>query len=77
MDQKEVQAEWGRRIRRLRQANERTVISVAQEVGITRRYLYALERGQYAPSVSVQLRIAAALNSDPADLFSYDLAAAS
>lgn len=77
MDQMEVQAEWGRRIRRLRRDSELTATSVAKDVGITRRYLHALERGQYSPSLGVQLRIAKALHVEPDEIFSHDLADAS
>jgi transcriptional regulator with XRE-family HTH domain len=77
MEQTEMQAAWGTRIRRLRQSRELTVTFVAEQVGITRRYLYALEHGQYAPSVSVQMRIADALGVEPGEIFSYDLKDAS
>lgn len=72
-----MQAAWGKRIRRIRQGRELTVIAVAQEAGITRRYLYALERGHYAPSVSVQIRVAKALGVEPGEIFTYDLKDAS
>lgn len=50
---------------------------MAKDVGITPRYLHAIERGKYAPSLSVQLRIAAALKVEANELFSYDLKDAS
>lgn len=77
MESSEVHAAWGRRIRRIRREGELTVTRVAQEVGITRRYLHAIERGQYEPSEQVRIRIAKALGVEPSDLFSYDVKAAS
>lgn len=72
-----MQIEWGRRIRRLRRGSDLTVTSVAEDAGITRRYLHALELGQYSPSVGVQLRIARALGVEPSEIFNYDLLDAS
>lgn len=69
--------QWGKRIRRIRREKELTVTAVAKDADITRQYLNAIERGQYAPSVKVRLRIAEAISADPNELFSYDLADAS
>lgn len=77
MEQSEIQAAWGRRIRRIRRESELTMTSVAEAAGITRRYLDALERGMYSPSVGVQLRVAEALGVEPNAIFSYDLKDAS
>lgn len=77
MEPSEVHAAWGRRIRRIRREHELTVTRVAQEVGITRRYLHAIERGQYAPSEQVRARIAEAIGADPNEVFSYNLQDAS
>lgn len=72
-----MQAAWGRRIRRLRLLSDLTAIEIAEVAGITRRYLYALEQGQYSPSVGVQIRVAKALGVEPNEIFNYDLADAS
>lgn len=77
MEQTEMQAAWGRRIRRLRLLSDLTAIEIAEAAGITRRYLYALEQGQYSPSVGVQIRVAEALGVEPNQIFNYDLADAS
>lgn len=77
MEQTEMQAAWGRRIRRLRLLSDLTAIEIAEVAGITRRYLYALEQGQYSPSVGVQIRVAKALGVEPNEIFNYDLADAS
>lgn len=72
-----MQAAWGRRIRRLRLLSDLTATEIAKDAGITRRYLYALEQGQYSPSVGVQIRVATALGVQPNEIFSYDLEEAS
>lgn len=72
-----MQAAWGRRIRRLRLLSDLTATDVAKGAGITRRYLYALEQGQYSPSVGVQIRVAEALGVEPKEIFNYDLKDAS
>lgn len=72
-----MQEQWGKRIRRIRREKELTVTEVAKEADITRQYLNAIERGRYAPSDQVRLRIAKAIEVDPNELFSYDLADAS
>lgn len=77
MEQTEVHAEWGKRIRRIRREKELTVTAVAKEADITRQYLNAIERGVYAPSDQVRLRLAKAIGADPNELFSYDLEDAS
>ena len=69
MEPTEVHAAWGQRIRRIRRENELTVTQVAEEVGITRRYLHAIERGQYAPSGEVRAGIARALGVQPDEIF--------
>lgn len=68
-----VQAEWGKRVKRLRLLADLTATYVAEQVGISRRYLNAIERGKYAPSLAVQLRIAEVLDANPAVLFSLEL----
>lgn len=73
MDQNAVQAEWGKRIKRLRLLSDLTATSMAEQVGISRRYLNAIERGQHAPSLGIQLRIAEVLKADAAALFSLEL----
>lgn len=69
--------EWGKRIRRIRREKELTVTGVAKQADITRQYLNAIERGIYAPSDQVRIRIAKAIGADPNELFSYDLQDAS
>lgn len=77
MELTEVHQAWGQRIRRLRRDRDLTVNELAEKVGITRQYLHALERGQYAPSEAVRLKIAEALGAELAEIFSYDLKDAS
>jgi len=77
MEATDMSATWGSRIRRLRRDRELTATAVAKQVGITRPYFHAIERGQYTPSEGVRLRIAAALGVDPGEIFNYDLSDAS
>lgn len=77
MEQTEVRATWGQRIRRLRRESELTATAVAQAAGITRGYLHAIEAGQYAPSDEVRIAIARAIGVEPGEIFSYDIKTAS
>lgn len=77
MELTEVHAIWGQRIRRLRREGELTVTAVAKEAGITRQYLGAIERGEYAPSDAVRVAIAKAIGVEPGVIFSYNLSDAS
>ncbi|WP_300344457.1 helix-turn-helix transcriptional regulator [Nesterenkonia sp.] len=56
-------------VRALRKAQKLTQAELAQEVGVSRQTVVALERGDYAPSVFLALRIARALGSTVEDLF--------
>jgi len=76
METSEVQAEWGRRVRRLRREKDLTVTEVARRVGIHRNHIHRIEAGA-ACSDEVKVRIAEALEVSPGDLFSYELRAVS
>jgi len=54
-------AELGARVRGLREGAGRTVLELAREAGISRRYLTETEAGRANPSLSVLARLAAAL----------------
>jgi transcriptional regulator with XRE-family HTH domain len=69
MEMTEAQATWGAQIRRVRREKELTAAAVAREVGISRGYLHEIERGRYAPSDEVKVRIAKAIGVDPNELF--------
>jgi DNA-binding XRE family transcriptional regulator len=77
MEATEMHAAWGKRIRRLRRERELTATAVASEVGITRQYFHAIERGMYAPSDDVRVKIAKAIGVEPEEIFNYDLSDAS
>jgi transcriptional regulator with XRE-family HTH domain len=49
---------------------------LAADAGLSRGQVWRIETGRSAPSDSARIRIAAALNTTPADLFTYDEAAA-
>lgn len=77
MEITEVHKAWGEKIRRLRRDQDLTVTAMASTTGITRQYLNAIERGRYAPSEVVRVRIAEALGVELGEIFSYDLKDAS
>jgi len=61
------------RIRRLRFDNgEMTQQQLAQQVGVTRQTIIALEAGKYAPSLLLAFRIARAFGAGVEDVFHYD-----
>lgn len=77
MEQTEVRAAWGQRIRRLRREGELTATAVAEAAGISRGYLHAIEAGHYAPSDEIRVAIASAIGVEVGEIFTYDLKDAS
>jgi transcriptional regulator with XRE-family HTH domain len=65
MDLKEIMAI---NLRRLRHAKGMTQEQLAEEAGLSARYVGAIERADVSASVTVLGRIADALNVDPRDL---------
>ena len=60
-------------IRRLRfEAGEMTQQELADEVGVTRQTIVAIEGAQYAPSLELAFRIAAAFKKPLEDVFRYE-----
>jgi putative transcriptional regulator len=55
---------------------ELTQEELAQRVGVTRQTIIALEKGQYAPSLLLAFRLAAALEISLEELFQYEAAPA-
>jgi transcriptional regulator with XRE-family HTH domain len=66
--------DWGKiigeNVRRLRLERELTQEQLAHDAEIDLTYLGGIERGRRNPSVAVLGRIAKALQSEPAELFS-------
>ena len=59
-------------IRRLRfDSNEMTQQGLAEQVGVTRQTILAIEAGKYAPSLELAFRIAAAFNKPLEEVFQY------
>lgn len=58
----------GRRIRQLRKMQERTLDSLAQEVGLTKGYLSKVETGRQTPPLGTLSKLAKALGTDLAGL---------
>lgn len=71
-----MQAEWGRRIRKLRRDKELTATEVARRVGIHRNHLHRIEGGA-ATTDEVRIRIADALGVKPEEIFTFKLRSAS
>ena len=63
-------------IRRLRFENdEMTQQSLAEQVGVTRQTVVAIEKEKYSPSLEVAFRIAAVFGEPLEAVFSYDAGA--
>lgn len=59
-------------IRTLRfQAGEMTQAALAEQVGVTRQTIVAIEQGRYSPSLEVAFRIAAAFGRPLEEVFQY------
>jgi transcriptional regulator with XRE-family HTH domain len=61
---------FGRRLRELRLARQLTQEALAEAAGITSTYTSDIELGKRAPSLTIVLRLAQALDVDVADLLS-------
>ena len=60
-------------IRRLRfDADEMTQQQLADEVGVSRQTIVAIEKGNYSPSLELAFRIAYVFNTPLEEAFSYD-----
>lgn len=59
---------FGRRLRELRIARHLTQEALAEAAGITATYTSDLERGKRAPSLTIILKLARALDVEVADL---------
>ena len=59
-------------IRRLRFANgEMTQAKLAEQVGVTRQTIIAIEQGRYSPSLEMAFQIARAFNVPLDEVFQY------
>jgi transcriptional regulator with XRE-family HTH domain len=61
-------AELGKRIRKLRKARERTLDSLAHQVGLTKGYLSKVETGRQIPPLATLSKVAHALGTDLSSL---------
>ena len=60
------------RIRALRfQNGEMTQAALAEQVGVTRQTIIAIEQGRYSPSLEAAFRIARALDAPLEEVFGY------
>lgn len=62
----------GRRIRKLRKMQDRTLDSLAQEIGLTKGYLSKVETGRQVPPLATLSKLANALGTDLASLVEPD-----
>lgn len=53
-------------------ANEMTQQALAEEVGVTRQTIMAIEKGKYSPSLEVAFKIAAVFNKQIQEIFFYE-----
>lgn len=61
------------RVRELRfHAGEMTQARLAQEVGVTRQTIVAIEKQSYSPSLELAFRIARAFDTTVEEVFSYE-----
>lgn len=61
--------DFGRQLRQRRKELGMSQEAFAHHVGLDRTYIGGIERGERNPSLTTILRIASALNADPASLF--------
>lgn len=67
-----LRAVLARNLRKLRQAQSLTQEDLAHRADLTANYISSLEREEYAASVDVLERLAAALGVEAVDLFASD-----
>lgn len=58
-------------VQEFRLKNNLTQEDLADEVGVTRQTIIAIEKGNYSPSVLLALKIAKSLKARVEDIFSY------
>jgi transcriptional regulator with XRE-family HTH domain len=65
----EWQRQVGSNVRRLRKAAGLTQEALAYRAGLAMRYVSGIERGEENPSLAALVKLAAALEAHPRDLF--------
>lgn len=71
--QKRVRATFGRKVRDLRLSRKLSQADLADDAGIRRALVSEVERGEANPTLESIVRIALALDVEPAELLSMDL----
>ena len=69
-DAEQIQERFGARVRELRLARKLSQEQLAFEAGLDRTYVVSVERGRRNVSLVNIVRLAKALKTEPADLFS-------
>lgn len=62
---------WGHRLKSVRAQRGMSALELSRRAEITSQYVYMLEAGRYSPSDEVRVRIAAALEVQVEDIWSY------
>ena len=62
------------KIKVFRAMNDMTQEDLAQEIGVTRQTILAIEKGKYVPSLDLAFRIARHFNVTIEDVFQYESA---
>ena len=57
------------RIRELREEREIPQLELARLVGVSRQYIYYLERGMYNPSTTISIKISSILGKTVEEIF--------
>lgn len=65
---------WGHRLKSAREKRGLSAAELSRRAEITSQYVYMLEAGRYSPSDEVRVRIAAALEVQVEDIWSYPVA---
>ena len=72
MEQEQVNAEIGRKIRELRKRSDLTQQELADRAELTKGFISQLERGQVSPSVGTLMDLIECLGSTPGEFFRED-----
>lgn len=70
----ELNTAWGQKLRLLRKQRDISVLKLSRSAEVSPQYIYMLEQGRYSPSDEVRVKLAAALEVQVEDIWSYPVA---
>ena len=70
----ELNTTWGQKLRSVRKQRGLSVLNLSRDADVSPAYIYMLETGKYGASDDVRVRIAAALEVQVEDIWSYPVA---